>query len=368
MVTNASLETALDISLFSPEEKVTRGGGIKIEPNALRGTPFHNSAFCGEVLFLNVPYPPAPDDKWAYAEHFRTKQRRFEFRLQGTFLVDPGEDVFFGIEFTDHICLSPTLRLSASWLMTVVKTLCAARGITCSYSFDKQTLPDNDELHPHLAFPIHAADTIIATPPGETPPDLSQSLTQMSFAEKKTISLNTRDTFTFAYWSKNADFMRWKIVGMPFDWSSDFSTFIGTQDVHFTAYSLMNAGAAHSQRAKQYFSRMVLSRKTPQVQQTSSSQPKNRRKTSRAVKIPTLTTIPAHGDDLLATSSQISLRELNEELARIGNTDEVSAEWMRMELARANPDYNISSSRSILDMILGPIGCCASTGGRHVGS
>jgi len=232
--------------------------------SAPEGIPFRCASFEGHVLFLNRPHPEPKGDGWPYAKHFVGKARRFELRLQGRFLSDPGsaEDVFFGIELTKVVGMSWALRSTANWIMSVVSLLCAARGVSYSYSLDIAHLPDGDVLRPHLAFPLVAADVVAATPSGEQPPPLSEPRNPMTMAQRQAVRLNCTDTFTFAYWSKQADFAAWKICNMPMGWSASFSSFIGSQSVHMTTYRLKRSvaeGGLHTERNKRCLCRLVLS-------------------------------------------------------------------------------------------------------------
>mmetsp|Transcript_94739 Transcript_94739/g.277123 ORF Transcript_94739/g.277123 Transcript_94739/m.277123 type:complete len:339 (-) Transcript_94739:118-1134(-) len=233
---------------------------VPLEVNALEGIPFESPGFRGQVLLLNRPDPEEPS--WPYYKHFQDKMRRFEFRLQGVFLVEPGDDIFFGVELTEAAPLGPALRMTANWILGVVSLLCSARGVSYSYNLELQELPNGDVLRPHLAFPIVAADAILATPSGERPPPLTEAIAAMPLQERQKVRLNTQDTFTFAYWSKQADFERWKICNMPFGWSSSFTNFIGQQQVQLTAYRLPREGDAecppHSEARKKRLMSLVL--------------------------------------------------------------------------------------------------------------
>jgi len=232
--------------------------------NAPEGIPFRCAGFEGHVLFLNRPHPEPQGDGWPYAEHFVGKARRFELRLQGRFLSDPGsaEDIFFGIELTKVVGMSWALRSTANWIMNVVSLLCAARGVSYSYSLEISHLPDGDVLRPHLAFPLVAADVVVATPSGEPVPPLCDPLGAMTLVQRQAVRLNCTDTFTFAYWSKQADFAAWRITNMPMGWSASFSSFIGSQSVHMTTYRLKRPaaeGGLHTERNKRCLCRLVLS-------------------------------------------------------------------------------------------------------------
>lgn len=248
--------------LFSEFPACSEGGsGAPVRVNSPSPVPINGAGFVGWLIFLNRPDPEPPDGGWPYAEHFAGKSRRFELRLQGRFLVDPGEDVFFGVEIPEAVVLSTGLRMTSRWILSLVSVLCAARGVAYSYSLDLEEQADGSVVRPHLAFPACAADAIVATPPGQEPPNLAAPLRQLGLDEKLRVRLNTRDTFTFAYWSKQADFARWEMCNLPLGWSSSFSSFIGSAPIHLTAYSLKRrdpGGPLHEESRKRLFMRLVL--------------------------------------------------------------------------------------------------------------
>mmetsp|Transcript_94524 Transcript_94524/g.300005 ORF Transcript_94524/g.300005 Transcript_94524/m.300005 type:complete len:338 (-) Transcript_94524:155-1168(-) len=236
------------------------GKDLPLEVNSSDGIPFESPGFRGRVLLLNRPDPETPD--WSYHKHFEDKMRRFEFRLQGVFLKEPGDNLYFGVELAKAAHLGYALRMTANWILSVLSILCAARGISYVYDLDFRKLPNGDVVRPHLAFPVVAADAIIRTPCGEVPPPITKAIQAVPQQEKLSMRFNTEDTFTFAYWTKQADFERWDICNMPFGWSSSFANFIGPQPVYLTAYRLEGGdgqGEAHSEARKARFMTLVMS-------------------------------------------------------------------------------------------------------------
>jgi len=243
----------------SPETGVIGCTDIPLEINASEGTPFECPFFRGQVLLLNR-LDPEPAG-FLYHKHFKERKRRFEFRLQGKFLKDPGDQIFFGVELSEPVGLGPALRVTVNWIMSVVHILCSARGVTYSYSLELQELPDGSIVRPHLAFPMYAADAIIATPPGLAPPPLTETIDQMTLQERCRVRPNTTDTFTFAFWSKQADFLMWKICNMPCGWTCSFASFIGAQQVHLPIYALdddSDTTALHTEARKRRLMTLTL--------------------------------------------------------------------------------------------------------------
>lgn len=236
---------------------------LSVEPvqvNAARGTSFENEFVRGQVLFLHKPWPEP--ESYPYSEHLASKARRFELRCQLSFKKEPGE-VYFGSEMEEDVQLSWTTRRVAHWVLGVCQMLAHAKGVWLTYRFDMEELSNGDIVRPHCAIPMIAADGVVVTPSGQTPPSITDPVPETPLSERLKVRLNTADTYTFAYWNKNMDFARWMIVGMPLGWSSSFKPFIQGQPVHLVAYTLREASPAggdpHSDGNKQHLVRMVIS-------------------------------------------------------------------------------------------------------------
>lgn len=257
------------------------------------GVPFKSSGFRGRLLFLHradedLPACPAEIPRGAtpeatggdgagsaseggsvssfdgahYAEHFRPRERRFELRVQGVFTIDPGDPdgLFFAAELAETVGLRPVMESAVSWLLSIARMLSTARGVVFACNQELSEGPDGDILRPHIAFPMLAADAIVVTEPGEEPPPITESLEKTPLAEKKGVCLNTKDTFTFGYWSKYVDFVRWEVCNMPLGWRSSFANFIGAQRLHLVCYRLKAATGevTHADSNKQYLLRLTL--------------------------------------------------------------------------------------------------------------
>jgi len=238
-------------SLFGSGE----GSPTELELNSAQPIPVHCDGFEGQLLFLHRPNPE-PED-WLYAEHFRGCASRFEWRVQGRFTVDPGRNIHFGVEVSKHINLSWLLHTTVDGLLALIEKLSSARGHGFSYALEWEDREDGGVIKPHLAFPLHAADTLLVTPPDETPPDITKSFTETPLEERlrvrdEVLPGNTRDTVTFVYFSKYVDFMRWEICNLPFNFSSSFSTFIGEDaPVRVIVYRLESEDSLHTKERQQ---------------------------------------------------------------------------------------------------------------------
>lgn len=336
-----SLSVRLCVEGSGGDDKV----GVPLEVNASEGIPFESPGFRGRVLLLNRPDEENPD--WPYKKHFEGKQRRFEFRLQGVFTEDPGDNIFFGVEMAQVVGLGTALRLTANWIMNVVSILCAARGISYSYNLELQEWPNGDILRPYLAFPIVAADAIIVTPPGEAPPPLTEALDPVPLQEKRRIRFNTTDTFTFAYWSKQADFERWEMCNMPFGWSSSFTSFIGQQPVHLTAYRLDDGvlhEGPHMEARKRRLMSLVISNSRAEVS------------SSRAG--------PSVEADSPTRRCRPSAQRWSLESAEL-SVEEIDRLWLEEDeiRKRSKPEFGANSYSSWSTILTA--GMCSCTAGRH---
>lgn len=79
---------------------------------------------------------------------------------------------------------------------------------------------ENQE-HPHLVWPVaQAADRVIATPPGQTPPEMGaeffpDSLDMKERKDKAVLPLDTEHTYSFSYFSDQMALDVWKGVNIP---------------------------------------------------------------------------------------------------------------------------------------------------------
>lgn len=238
----------------------TEGVGQQLPINPMEPVSFENEEISGHIVFLHRP-DPEPQEGWPYAEHFRSSKRRFELRLQGR-LKKQAEQIYFGGELPDPIQLSWTMQATATAATRVVNGLSAARGVplNCCAQHKVHASDDGqqDVERQHLVWPLFAADTLIATPAGETPPLLTDSFENTPLAEKRAVRFNTTDTYTFVYYTMYIDYIRWSVCNMPAGWMNrPFSAFLGDSPINLVAYRLEDAKGEHTQRNKRYLARLV---------------------------------------------------------------------------------------------------------------
>lgn len=230
----------------------------QLEVNAPVGTPFENDVFVGESLFLHRPYPEQGDD-WQYAEHFRGASRRWELRFQGVFKTDPGE-VFFGAELAQGIA-GGLQHTAFKWFLKFLIQIASFRGVSSHSSFEFTTREDGSEVRPHFVVPLFSAQAIQVTPKGKPPPSITRPMQETPKKDKTMIHLNTDDTFTFGFWFKHVDLVRWELCNILFNRSRDLKSLIGDQSLHLVAYSIRQGckGDAHAECNRGQLLRMVCS-------------------------------------------------------------------------------------------------------------
>lgn len=188
---------------------------------------------------------------------FEGKERRFEFRLQGRLKTD-ADQIFFGAEFHEPIEITRILRSSMKIGIPLVKSLNATRGVWFHNCPEHRQLSNDDEERQHFVWPLFAADVLIQTPAGQTPPDLTESFESTPIHERKQVSFNTADTYTLCYWSKYADFLRWSLVNMPSSFMNrPFEDPIKSQPAVLVAYRLLHPTGGHNQQNIRYLARLV---------------------------------------------------------------------------------------------------------------
>lgn len=84
---------------------------------------------------------------------------------------------------------------------------------------------------------------VIATPPGEKPPNLDSELHESEASIKKRrkglqIDWNVEHTYTFALWSAYCDFLQWKVLNLPGIRPFSLGSVIGPQPIVLSLYEL----------------------------------------------------------------------------------------------------------------------------------
>eukprot|EP00051_Salpingoeca_urceolata_P024545 m.432594 g.432594 ORF g.432594 m.432594 type:complete len:420 (+) comp20245_c5_seq6:323-1582(+) len=173
-------------------------------PNTL--FPIETDCFEGTMLPL-VKHTNANLPEW-----FTSKQRQFEFQIQGRFKKVPHGQVWLGLQKPEPLQLS-FLRRSAA---TIIFKFVLAFGRKVAQSWGESGRPGD---LPILAFPLLSAmDAFDETPPGEEPPVLGSELklTPSKRPHSRAERFKLGWTYTFSVSSRYADFERWQVVVPPF--------------------------------------------------------------------------------------------------------------------------------------------------------
>mmetsp|Transcript_73702 Transcript_73702/g.134796 ORF Transcript_73702/g.134796 Transcript_73702/m.134796 type:complete len:360 (-) Transcript_73702:84-1163(-) len=253
-----------------PVRVLTEGSGSNqgtpLELNAVKGHRFENEFFRGEILFLHRLAGWKETDGEPYYDHFKNRQRQYEFRMQGNFKVD-AEKVFISGEVRQPLDISWTFALTLQALMSFALAVARARG--ASIAFNLETVQDNDRnVWPYMSSPLMAANALVRTPAGESPPAITEALAETPRDEKLEIvqALNTQDTFTIAFWEQYVNLEHWVVCNLPFGWRPSITSVIGEQTIVFTIYSVredvadavLNKGEVYDEADKHYCVRLFV--------------------------------------------------------------------------------------------------------------
>lgn len=287
-----------------PELRIPSGPQIELAmdpPNGLQHSnpdePFayENDLSSGSYLLFHAPIVDdrglstnaSSADGMDYGEYFVGKTRLWELRLRVRFKqpAAPGEEFYFGIELEDYIPLGAGARHTVSLAVAAIRQ--AVGGVYQTVGDDPAHTSGEVE-RPCCVLPLWAFDQYIVTPPGETPP----SLTQPDFPKLGSIrkgrvrdyarevnalaaNIDTGNVYSFASWgiSRFLDVAHWALRGIPLVTPLGFDALVGQPPVYAVLYSLRGEGASdagdgsspqvkvdtrHLQSRKKYYFRAAL--------------------------------------------------------------------------------------------------------------
>eukprot|EP00548_Thalassiothrix_antarctica_P001563 CAMPEP_0194131086 /NCGR_PEP_ID=MMETSP0152-20130528/1924_1 /TAXON_ID=1049557 /ORGANISM="Thalassiothrix antarctica, Strain L6-D1" /LENGTH=803 /DNA_ID=CAMNT_0038825747 /DNA_START=50 /DNA_END=2458 /DNA_ORIENTATION=- len=215
--------------------RVSLDDGISSYPlNSHVAVPFENDLFCGEILILCRPMNPEVDDPYWNKKIFSKKRRRFVMQIQGRFKRKPRGLLYFGGEVSEQMKLglvgNGMCNLLLKFMRSFVKDL--------SYAFG------NKKEVAHISAPAwFAFDSIVITPPGDSPPALGsiefpESKADVAFRRSSNGlgNWNTTDIFTLTFHSMYIDGPTWHLMEIPFAPNLDLHTFWGDSFFRFVLY------------------------------------------------------------------------------------------------------------------------------------
>eukprot|EP00928_Gymnodinium_smaydae_P062583 TRINITY_DN4640_c0_g6_i2.p1 TRINITY_DN4640_c0_g6~~TRINITY_DN4640_c0_g6_i2.p1 ORF type:complete len:359 (+),score=93.76 TRINITY_DN4640_c0_g6_i2:48-1124(+) len=224
--------------------------------NSPEGIPFSSEHFRGHVLFLHAAAEDPVATDFPYRDHFASRKRRFEIRLQGSFLVAPaaGEQAYFAAELSSQVVPGVVSSMLVNWVLGFVSAMNRLKDTGFHYNLHHRCMCDGDEERQQLVWPMLSADTVIATPVGTEPPVLTEAFVDTAMDEKKRMTIDTGHVFTFVWHSMYVDFARWMVCNV-LGWNGSLSGFVGLQPLNLSYYTLKD-GVAHSENNKRLFLRL----------------------------------------------------------------------------------------------------------------
>lgn len=209
----------LGVALLDHPDGARRGEAVsRLEPNSREASPFETRSFSGKAIMLLRPAKPS-DDLYYQRRVFRGQQRRMELQVQGRFKTVPGGTIYFGPEMGSFNAFSLVQRTLAKLVVSFTQRRAPASHMAMGDHADTQL--------PHFVAPLwSAADLLIVTPPGDTPPKLGQRLEECDGVvqgRRACANLsgagqwNTSDTYTFTFNTRFLDMPAWRAVGIGAD-------------------------------------------------------------------------------------------------------------------------------------------------------
>lgn len=201
------------------------------------------------VVMLRTPNvddeksPKGSEFNQKVADYFRPKQRRFEFQYQVKLKKKPeNKELFYAIQWEEPVKMGIIQR---TFLAAILAFLKRTRP-TVHYSTTGTERNEEESFEkPHLANFIEIGlDRVVITKAGEEPPELGGFIEEdldhykARKAGKIKIDFNTEDTYTFALWNANVDWIDWKIVGVPGISGFDLNKLLGNQSLSILLYML----------------------------------------------------------------------------------------------------------------------------------
>jgi len=237
-------------SFPSLEISVIGASGEHTQVYANPPAPVHiaNAFFEGELLLLLRPLHPSDSPQY-WESIFSGRQRLLEVQVQGRFKQETRGAMWLGGEVTERMELGLLTKSLARLLLNVIRQLSGQ----LHFSFGDRA----DREWAHICFPLsRAADRLVRTPPGETPPVLGRIVPEDDASRSARVKaashppFNTRDTYTFSINTRCLDLPNWRLVNLPGVRDMNLASFWNQSALRFVVYDSAVADAEYHARAK----------------------------------------------------------------------------------------------------------------------
>ncbi|OQR95732.1 hypothetical protein THRCLA_07615 [Thraustotheca clavata] len=251
-------------NLMHPE----REQKLPMSANSDEPYEFENNYFRGKILFLLNTDPKAP----RFHHLFDGRRRLFWIQLQGQFKQEPNGLVYIGGTVPSKINLGLITTAMCRVILSVLNLLVAGLHYSFGKLYPNDARTKADEELAHICFPLHTSvDEFVCTPEGQVPPSLGQEKFGESEEERAArkaskghYQFNTRDTYTFSFFSYYIDFEQWQLVHVPSVPNVPLEKFWNNMPLRIVAYSNANGmnmtkKSLHVEKNKQYYMHIELS-------------------------------------------------------------------------------------------------------------
>lgn len=191
-----------------------------------------------------------------------------EIQIQGQFKRLPQGEIYMGAYVSNKMELGLITRSIAKAALSYV----GARVTNMHYSFGDADPNDPAFQLPHCVSPMFVTfDKIIVTPPGGTPPKISDPYEEdpefrkirLGWHRIKDANIQLDNIYSFSSNTQNIDLVSWTLTNFPMIRALDIRTLAGESSLFLAAYELPTAAAqafpnAHPQKDLNYVFSMRL--------------------------------------------------------------------------------------------------------------
>lgn len=240
--------------------------------NARQPCHIDNEHFVGSFLFIHrLPEQQSSSADSPYQEHFATKTRRWEARVQGRFKHKPQGTLWTGCVLEDFDYTDEPTWAASAFSAATVPMMELVIGEKFHFSWGTRGAAADREGAELASIVTNPAgyDQFIVTRSGESPPNLDSNLDDLGFrrnamgsseyrkaVQQAVDNVNTDDIWTFCVWgtSRYIDVMNSSIVSQTLG-SISYAGLLDEWPAHFVLYSLdpRENDSRHLESRKTYF-------------------------------------------------------------------------------------------------------------------